>query len=351
MRGVDMLGRFSGNKFGIVLHKCTFEDMRTAADRLLAGVRDDVVQTKAGPVAVTATIGGVVAPRHARTIEEVLSRAQEALTAAKAKRRGSFEAYRPNIEREEQRRRNQKASDEIISALNEQRVLLAFEPVVETVSRKTAFHECLMRIRRSDGTIVTAQHVIPVAEHLGFVRLIDHRVLHLVIGELAANPEFCASLNASPLSAIDPDWWTTLTTQLRLHPNVAQRLIIEITETSAIQDIDDTRGFVARVKDLGCRIAIDDFGAGYTSFRNLRKLGVDIVKVDGAFVENMVKSEDDSAFVLTLLDLAHRLKLKTVAERVPDEKTAHMLADAGCDYLQGRLIGLAKLERPLAGAA
>jgi diguanylate cyclase (GGDEF)-like protein len=351
MRGVDMLGRFSGNKFGIVLHKCTFADMRTAADRLLAGVRDDVVQTKAGPVAVTATIGGVVAPRHARTIEEVLSRAQEALTAAKAKRRGSFEAYRPNIEREEQRRRNQKASDEIISALNEQRVLLAFEPVVETVSRKTAFHECLMRIRRSDGTIVTAQHVIPVAEHLGFVRLIDHRVLHLVIGELAANPEFCASLNASPLSAIDPDWWTTLTTQLRLHPNVAQRLIIEITETSAIQDIDDTRGFVARVKDLGCRIAIDDFGAGYTSFRNLRKLGVDIVKVDGAFVENMVKSEDDSAFVLTLLDLAHRLKLKTVAERVPDEKTAHMLADAGCDYLQGRLIGLAKLERPLAGAA
>lgn len=351
MRGVDVLGRFSGNKFGVVLHKCTLEDLRIAAERLLAGVRDDVVQTKAGPVAVTATIGGVVGPRHARTVEEILSRAHEALHGAKAKRRGSFQAYRPNIEREEQRRQNQRASDEIITALNEQRVLLAFEPVVETVGRKIAFYECLMRIRRPDGSIVTAQNVIPFAEHLGFVRLIDHRVLHLVIAELAAHPSFCASLNASPVSAIDPDWWAALTTQLRLNPGVSERLIIEITETAAIQDIDDTRGFVARAKDLGCRIAIDDFGAGYTSFRNLRKLGVDMVKIDGAFVESMVRSADDNAFVLTLLDLAHRLKLTTVAERVPDEATARALAEAGCDYLQGKLIGLAQLERPLAGAA
>jgi diguanylate cyclase (GGDEF)-like protein len=348
MRGADVLGRFSGNKFGVVLNKCTFEDMNIAAERLLAGVRDNVVQTKAGPVAVTATIGGVVAPRHARSVEEILSRAQEALNAAKAKRKGSFLAYRPNIEREERRKENQRQSDEIVSALNERRVLMAFEPVVLTRSREVAFHECLMRIRRPDGTIVSAQNVIPVAEHLGFVRLLDHRVLELVVSELAAAPDFQASMNASPTSATDPDWWTALTTQLKAHPGVAERLIIEITETAAIQDIDDTRGFVARAKDLGCRIAIDDFGAGYTSFRSLRKLGVDIVKIDGAFVENMTRSEDDSAFVLTLLDLARRLKLKTVAERVQDEEAARILAENGCDYLQGKLIGLATLERQIA---
>ena len=86
---------------------------------------------------------------------------------------------------------------------------------------------------------------------------------------------------------------------------MAERLIVEITESAAIHDIDETRGFVARVKDLGCRIAIDDFGAGYTSFRNLRKLGVDIVKIDGAFVQNINRSEDDRAFVRTLTDLAN----------------------------------------------
>ena len=115
---------------------------------------------------------------------------------------------------------------------------------------------------------------------------------------------------------------------------------------SAIQDIDDTRGFVSRVKDLGCRIAIDDFGAGYTSFRNLRKLGVDIIKIDGAYVQNLTRSEDDRAFVLTLVELAQRLGLKTIAEWVQDEAAAAMLAGWGCDYLQGKLVGLASVERP-----
>ena len=107
------------------------------------------------------------------------------------------------------------------------------------------------------------------------------------------------------------------------------------------------------MKDLGCRIAIDDFGAGYTSFRNLRKLGVDIVKIDGAFVQNLRRSEDDRAFVHTLIDLARRLGLETVAEWVQDEEAAAILADWGCDYLQGALVGLATLERPWAdtGAA
>jgi diguanylate cyclase (GGDEF)-like protein len=351
MRGDDVLGRYSGNKFGVVLKKCTTEDIKVAAERLLAGVRDSVVQTKAGPVAATVTMGGVVAPRHARTVEEILARAQEASSAAKAKRRGSFAAYRPNIERENLRRENLRTSDEIVGALNERRILIAYEPVVETVSRTLAFHECLMRIRLPDGAILAAQNVIPIAEHLGFVRLLDHRVLELVIAELATTPLFRASLNVSPISAIDPDWWSALTSLLRLNSGVAERLTIEITETAAIQDLDDTRGFVARVKDFGCRIAIDDFGAGYTSFRNLRKLGVDMVKIDGAFVENMINSEDDRAFVLTLVDLAKRLKLATVAERVQTEEVARALADCGCDYLQGKLIGLASLERPAIDAA
>lgn len=103
------------------------------------------------------------------------------------------------------------------------------------------------------------------------------------------------------------------------------------------------------MKDLGCRIAIDDFGAGYTSFRSLRKLGVDIVKIDGAFVQNLARSEDDRAFVQTLIDLGRRLGLKTVAEWVQDEQAAAMLAEWGCDYLQGAYTGRATLALPSAG--
>jgi EAL domain-containing protein (putative c-di-GMP-specific phosphodiesterase class I) len=169
-----------------------------------------------------------------------------------------------------------------------------------------------------------------------------------VVQELQAVPSLRASVNVSPASTTDPNWWNGLGAMLKAFPGVGERLTIEITETSAIRDIDEARGFVARVKDLGCRIAIDDFGAGYTSFRNLRKLGVDIVKIDGAFIHNITRSEDDRAFAHTLIDLAHRLGLKTVAEWVKDDAAAELLRGWGCDYLQGELVGLASTDRPWA---
>ena len=346
MRGKDTLGRFSGNKFGIVLRDCTPDDLAIAAERMLSGVHDEMVPTGTGAIAVTVTIGGVTAPRHARTVADVLARAQHALDTAKAKRRGSFFAYRPNIEREALRRESVRATDAIVAALNERRIFLAFETVVTAINRAPAFYECLMRVRRNDGGLLGANDIVPVAQRLGLVRLLDHRVLELVVEELVAAPTLQASVNVSPGSTTDPDWWAGLDSLLRANAGVAERLIVEITESAAIHDIDETRGFVARVKDLGCRIAIDDFGAGYTSFRNLRKLGVDIVKIDGAFVENIVRSEDDRAFVRTLIDLAKRLRLATVAEWVQDEAAAKLLEEWGCDYLQGALIGLASVERP-----
>jgi EAL domain-containing protein (putative c-di-GMP-specific phosphodiesterase class I) len=163
---------------------------------------------------------------------------------------------------------------------------------------------------------------------------------------MAAVPALHASVNVSPASITDPDWWSTLGALLRANSGVAERLIVEITESMAIHDVDDTRGFVTRVKDLGCRIAIDDFGSGYTSFRNLRKLGVDVLKIDGAFVHNLMRSDDDRSFVRSLVDLARRLGLKTVAEWVQDEPSAQLLTEWGCDYLQGVLIGLGSVERP-----
>jgi diguanylate cyclase (GGDEF)-like protein len=346
LRGKDSLGRYSGNKFGVVLATCTSDELSTAAERLLAGVRDEPFYTAAGPMAVTITIGGVTAPRHARTVIEVLARAQDALQVARAKRHGSFIAYAPNAERDALRRQSVRAADEIVAALNQRRIALAYEPVVETQSREVAFYECLMRINRSDGSIAPASEIIPVAERVGLVRMLDFRVLELVVAELSTTPGLQASVNVSPNSAIDPHWWQGLGALLRANSDAAGRLIVEITETAAIHDLNDARGFVTRVKDLGCRIAIDDFGAGYTSFRNLRKLGVDIVKIDGAFVPNIAKSGDDRAFVRTLVDLSRRLGLKSVAEWVQDEETAALLADWGCDHLQGALIGLATSERP-----
>ena len=346
LRGGDVLGRFSGNKFGLILKNCTVDDMNVAAERFLAGIRDEVVPTKSGPVSVTASIGAVSVPRYARSTDEAVNRAHETLDAAKRRRAGSFAAWRPDATRDAQRRVNIRVTDEIVTALNERRIKLAYEPVVSAASRERAFHECLVRMDQGGGQVLLAPDIVPVAERLGLIRLVDHRVLELVVAELAAAPDICLSLNISPDTTMDPDWWAGIESLMLAHPGVAERLIVEITETVAIQDIDDVRGFVTRLKNFGSRIAIDDFGAGYTSFRNLRKLGVDIVKIDGAFVQNITHSADDRAFVQTLIDLARRLDIKTVAEWVQDEDAASMLRDWGCDYIQGRLIGLASSERP-----
>ena len=351
LRGGDVLGRFSGNKFGLVLKNCTVDDMNVAAERFLAGIRDEVVPTKSGPVSVTASIGAVSVPRYARSAEEAINRAHETLDASKRRRAGSFSLWRPNVERDAQRRVNIRVTDEIVTALNERRIAMAFEPVVDAKARKPAFYECLVRMEQDDGRILLAPDIVPVAEKLGLIRLVDHRVLELVVAELAASPGVQLSLNISPDTTMDPDWWASIESLMRAHPGVGERLIVEITETVAIQDVDNVRGFVTRLKNFGSRIAIDDFGAGYTSFRNLRKLGVDIVKIDGAFVQNIARSADDRAFVQTLIDLARRLQIKTVAEWVQDEEAATMLRDWGCDYIQGRLIGLASSVRPWNPAA
>src|SRR3954447_25368458 len=341
LRGGDVLGRFSGNKFGLILRNCTVDDTNVAAERFLAGIRDEVVPTVSGPVSVTASIGAISVPRYARSADEAITRAQETLDGAKRRRAGSFALWRPNVERDAQRRVNIRVTDEIVTALNERRIVTAFEPVVEARSRQPAFYECLVRMEQADGQALLAPDIVPVAERLGLIRLVDHRVLELAVAELAASPDVRLSLNISPDTTMDPDWWSTIESLMRSSPGVGERLIVEITETVAIQDIDDIRGFVTRLKNFGCQIAIDDFGAGYTSFRNLRKLGVDIVKIDGAFVQNIARSADDRAFVQTLIDLARRLQIETVAEWVQDEEAAVMLREWGCDYIQGRLIGLA----------
>ncbi|WP_445493267.1 EAL domain-containing protein [Rhodopseudomonas sp. RCAM05734] len=346
LRGGDVLGRFSGNKLGLILKNCSVDDANVAAERFLQGIRDEVVPTKSGPVSVTATIGAVSVPRYARSVDEAMNRAQETLDMACKRRLGSYATWRPNVERDAQRRVNIRVTDEIVTALNERRIVMAFEPVVRAGSRDAAFYECLVRMRQEDGRLLLAPDIVPVAEKLGLIRLVDHRVLELVVAELSASPNIQLSLNISPGTTMDPDWWACVESMMRANPGAAERLIVEITETVAIQDLDDVRGFVSRVKDFGGRIAIDDFGAGYTSFRNLRKLGVDIVKIDGAFVQNLARSADDRAFVQTLIDLSRRLRIKTVAEWVQDDESEALLRDWGCDYIQGRLIGLASPQRP-----
>ncbi|MCB1492339.1 MAG: EAL domain-containing protein [Rhodobiaceae bacterium] len=339
MRSGDVIGRYSGNKLGIILNSCTDEEMEIAARRLRAVVRNAAIETAAGPVSISISMGGVAYPRYASSVHDMMIRAQEALDKAKATGTDSYMPYRPCKERETQRQQNLKLAETIIQTLDSDQFAFALQPVIDSRTMKPAFQECLLRLDRGDGHLASAGHLIPAAERLGMMHLIDTHVLKLAIATLKARPDLVLSVNVSVGASADSGWIASLLSQTQGAPDLARRLIVEITESSAIENIEATRRFVERVHGIGARVAIDDFGAGYTSFRNLRQLDVDMVKIDGSYVSGCHESPHDLAFVRALVDLARSLGVEAVAEWVEDEDDLAVLRELGVDYLQGFILG------------
>lgn len=346
LRDTDIMGRFSSNKFGILLEDANPIAMAGTAERLLRSIRNEVIETSLAPVAATVSIGGVLLPEQAKTVSETIGFALEALAKAKAKPHDIYVAFDPTEDKKETRKRNREIADELIVALRQQRLVLALQPIVRSDTLQPEIHECLLRIKQTDGKIVSGGDYIPIAEQLGLIRLVDYRVLELAIDVAKHQPDLTLTINVSGLTATDNNWLELLSSLTNGDQSLTKRLIIEITETAAIQDIEESCLFVSRVKQLGCRVAMDDFGTGYNSFRNLQILGIDMVKIDGSFIENMLENKDDQLFVKLLADLAHQFDLDIVAECVGDEKTIKILHDMGIKYLQGYHLGKPVLALP-----
>jgi len=341
LRVNDLVARHAGNKFALVLPECDTEQTKLVALRMIEVVTATPFETAAGAIPATIRIGGVVGPREGRTTQVLFQHAEEALDVARQRNGARYIAYTASLAREDARLRALQVADNIVSALNERRVELAFQPIVQAKDGQTAFYEALLRVRLNDGSMVSPGSILPVAEKAGLVRLLDQRVMELALVCLAENPSLRLSINASLASILDPEWPDRLASGVLAHSGVAERLTVEITETSMIEDIETTSHVIASCKRLGIKVAMDDFGAGHTSFRNLRALAFDLVKIDGVFVQNIVNSADDRFFVRTLIDLAHHLELKIVAEWVEDAETASILREWGVDFFQGSLFGSA----------
>ncbi|UZX12264.1 bifunctional diguanylate cyclase/phosphodiesterase [Methylocystis sp. MJC1] len=346
VRACDVVARHAGNKFALVLENCDADETLVAAQRLLELVKSAPFETSAGPIPTTIRIGGVIGPREGRLPHVLLQHAEEALDVARQNNGKRFVAYTASLAREDARFRTLQVADSIVSALNERRVDLAFQPVVHAATGEAAFHEALLRIRLPDGTMASPAALLPVAEKAGLVRLLDQRVMELALERLAADPNLRVSVNCSVNTVLDPEWPDRLKAAITMNPSISDRLIVEITETSLIEDFETTRNLIAVCKEQGVKVAMDDFGAGHTSFRNLRDFNFDIVKIDGAFIQNITNSQDDRFFVRTLIDLARHLSIKVVAEWVEDEATARILRDWGVEYFQGALYGFAE-ARPV----
>ena len=339
LRSSDVIGRTAGNKFGVLLKNCREHEIAVVAKRLREAVRGIGVETRSGLVAATCSVGAVWLPQAASTSQEAMLRAEQALEKARANGRDGFAAYEPSPQRETLRLRQMQIADEVVLALKEDRLRLAFQPIVAARSRKASHYECLLRMIRPDGTIVTAGHFVPAAEQMGIVHLVDRFALETTVARLKAHKDLTLAVNVSGTASSDPAWLQDFVDYVRAAREVAPRLIVELTETAALHHFEENAQFVSQLRELGVRVAIDDFGAGYTSFRNLQLLHVDTVKIDGSYVKDLSQSPENQVFVRTLVGLAKSFDIKTVAEWVGSDEDAALLQSFGVDYFQGFYFG------------
>lgn len=344
LRSTDVIGRTAGNKFGVILKNCTESDISVVAERLRAIVRNDVVETRGGRVSVTSSVGAVWLPGSASSSQEAMLRAEEALERARAHGRDGFAMYHHSELREGARLRLMSVADEVVAALKEDRLIFAYQPIVDANTRAVLEYECLLRMVRVDGTIAPAGYFIPAAEQLGLVRLVDRRALEMAVATLHAHPDVHLSVNVSGTTAQDSAFLQSFVEYVKQNAVVANRLVVELTETAALHHFEENARFVSRLREMGCRLAIDDFGAGYTSFRNLQMLRVDKVKIDGSYVAALKSSPENQIFVRTLVDLAKNFNLKTTAEWVGTEAEAVMLQEMGVDQFQGFFFGEPQIQ-------
>ena len=285
----------------------------------------------------------MVLPRHAADPATAITRAEEALAQARKQPFDGFAIYQPSPERLSERVSNARFGSILVRCLKERRLRLAFQPVIDASSRMPVFHEALLRLADPAGEALPADRLVAVAEKLGLVRLIDQAVVELAIAALDTHPKARISINISGTTATDPRWYPEIIAILARNGEAAERLTVEITETVALGDLADTTRFVRQLKELGVRVAIDDFGAGYTSFRNLRAMPIDMLKIDGTFCRDLAANADNRYFVRALIDLARAFGLTTVAEWVETEADAELLGGWGIDLMQGNLFGEANL--------
>jgi diguanylate cyclase (GGDEF)-like protein len=341
----DTIGRIGGDRFGVLVAECHENAVAAMAQRLLGAVAAAPVTTSGGPIYVTVSVGTIAFPQQAATPQDIMTRAEAALAEAKRAGRDCVAAYRLTEEQRSEHRASMAVGERVQRALKERRLLFAFQPVVASASGVVDYYECLLRMRDSDGTIVAAGQFVPMIEQLGFIRSIDRFALERAVEELGECAGFNLGFNISGLTAADQPWLRSLVKLLAGKPEIASRLVIEITETAALRDLAESARFVKTLRDLGCRVALDDFGAGFTSLRHLQALGVDTVKIDGSFIRNLVDRPDNQNFLRHVLGLVHGLGLKTVAECVETAQEAAMLGQQGVDFLQGYYFGKPSVER------
>lgn len=352
LRGGDVMGRIHGDRFGIVLSNCTAAEMGMAAERFLKAVSDmPFTLPDNSQVNMTISIGGCNFPDYVRTVPEAIAIAEDAMRRAKNAGRNRFDAHQPSEEERVAMKRADEVGHAIINAIRNDNLAFAFQPICDSHSCQPVFYECLLRVRKPDGSYAGAGEFVPDIERGGRMFILDQRILEMAVEELKKYPDIRLAINISGLTACEPDWIRRAEALLRYAPDVAARLTVEITETAVLRNITECARTIDAAKDLGCLVALDDFGVANITYRELRALSVNLVKIDAMLVRNLHNNPVNHGAIQQLIRIANDYNVQTVAEGIEDVRELQLLQRMGVRYVQGYLLSQPSIERPWLKAA
>jgi diguanylate cyclase (GGDEF)-like protein len=345
LRPRDVLGRLGGDEFAVLLADTEPEQAEAAALRILTVLRAGVPLAKSGrTVRTTASIGlAVFGPDTRQSGEQLLVDADVAMYDAKEAGRDRLALSSGSDPHQIDLRERHTWLERVRDALDQDRFVLHGQPIVDLATGEIRRHELLLRMVSDDGELIMPGAFLGVAERGGVIGAIDRWVLRRACSMLreeqqaGRRPQF--SVNLSGPSVGDPEILAILEDELARLPEPRGSLLLEVTETAAVVDLEKARSFAERLQALGCRLALDDFGSGYGSFAYLKHLPFDVLKIDGQFVRELVVSQEDQAVVTALVTISRALGKQTVAEFVEDAETLDLLRSLGVDQAQGYHIG------------
>ena len=345
LRGSDVIARLGGDEFGVLLRSSTAADALEVAHDLLAALRDQEPQIGGPNRRITASIGvATFAAPRGMSGDDVLVNADLAMYDAKEEGRDRVCMFQGDDQEPARTKGRITWAYRIQEALQHDRFTLLAQPIVDLRTQLPTQYEMLLRMRDGGGDLLGPERFITIAERLGMMQQIDAWVISRALQLLAEldqqiSPAPALEINLSGGSLGDPMLLAHIEREVQQTGIDPARLIFEVTETVALASINEARAFGERISHMGCRFALDDFGAGFGSFSYLKHLHYDLIKIDGEFVRNCTTSDVDQLLIASLVQIARRLGKHTIAECIGDDQTAELVAKLGVDYGQGFHLG------------
>jgi diguanylate cyclase (GGDEF)-like protein/PAS domain S-box-containing protein len=343
LRDADIVARLGGDEFAVLLPHTNPIQASTVAQALLEAIRSHTFAVGGGPLGITASVGVALFPEQASTASELLSCADLAMYEAKEAGRNRVSVFAQGLDWQEKIESRIGWQQRIREALERDRFVLYAQPILDLQADEITQYELLLRAAEVGGELVLPGVFLGIAERSGLIQEIDRWVVRRAIRMIeewnTLGQDLRLEVNVSAKAFGDPELLAVIQREITLSGIEPSSLVLEVTETAAIANLDEAQRFVSTLKAIGCGFALDDFGVGFSSFAHLKYLPVDYLKIDGGFIRELARNPTDQHLVRAIVDVARALGKKTIAEFVNDDATIELLRGYGVDFAQGFHIG------------